>query len=252
MRRPRLALFHPSRATVRAAPARNRGAALLEFALAAPPLLLLGLLAVEATHWHLARQIAYVALLDAARAGATSHGAPDAMARAFKRALRPRYASPDGDADAAQQRAFQRLRSQAGMAPWRIEVLQPSAAAFQAHARRGLAVPAAPGRRAISNDYQAEQHAARGGEPTIFEANTLHARLTFLHEPLSPLVRALLRRAGQAGDGCTARAWSRGVLPLRLELRIEMQSHPVDWHAWPAARRGPVVYGSLACAWEDG
>lgn len=251
MRSPRLLPVRPPRTAVCATPARNRGTALLEFAIAAPPLLLLGLLAVEAAHWHLARQVAYVALLDAARAGATGHGAPDAMARAFERALRPRYASPDSDAQAAQQRAFQRLRSQAGMAPWRIEVLQPSAAAFQVHARRGLAVPAAPGRRAISNDYQAEQHAARGGEPTIFEANILHARLTFLHEPLSPLVRALLRRAGQAGSGCTARAWSRGVLPLKLELRIEMQSHPADWHAWPAARRGPVVYGTLACAWDD-
>src|SRR5690606_426650 len=39
-------------------PKRGRGAALLEFALAAPPLLLLGVLAAEAVHWHLARQLA--------------------------------------------------------------------------------------------------------------------------------------------------------------------------------------------------
>jgi len=227
---------------------------MLEFALAAPPLLLLGLLAVETAHWHLARQMAYVALLDAARAGATQHGRPDAIALAFEQALLPRYASTDGDARAARQRAWQRIRGQAGLPPWRIEILQPSAAAFRAHARRGLAVADAPGRRAISNDYQAEQHAARGaaaGGPTIFDANTLHARLVYLHEPLAPLTRALLRRLGPPTASCAGRARAHGLLALQLELRIEMQSHPVDWHAAPAARRGPVVYGNWNCA-RDG
>lgn len=221
-------------------PRRSRGATLLEFALAAPPLLLLGVLAAEAAHWHLARQRAYVALVDAARAGATQHGRPAAIAHAFEQALRPRHAPGDGGA--------------AGMAPWRIEVLQPGAAAFQAHGRSGLAVAGAAGRRAVSNDYQAEQHAARGaatGGPTIFDANTLHLRLTALHRPLAPLTRALLRQAGRPAGTCAQRALQRGLLALRLELRIEMQSHPVDWHAPPAARQGPVVYGTWDCA-RDG
>jgi len=231
-----------------------RGAAMLEFALAAPPLLLLGLLAAETAHWHLARQFAYVALLDAARAGATQHGRPQAIALAFEQALRPRHASPGGDARTAQQHAWRRIRSQAGLPAWRIEILQPSADAFRAHARHGLAVAGAPGRRVISNDYQAEQHAARGaapGGPTIFEANTLHARLVYLHRPLAPLTRALLRHTGRPAGSCAERARARGLLALQLELRIEMQSHPVDWHAAPAARRAPVVYGDWNCA-RDG
>ncbi|HYG45005.1 MAG TPA: pilus assembly protein [Bordetella sp.] len=235
-------------------PRHGRGAALLEFALAAPPLLLLGILAAEAAHWHLARQLAYVALVDAARAGATSHGSPTAIAHAFERAARPRHARADGDTRAAQRQAWQRLQQQAGMPAWRIEVLQPSAAAVQAHARPGLAVPRAPGRRAVSNDYQAEQHATRGarsGGPTVFDANTLHLRLTYLHAPLAPLTRALLRQAGRAAGACAQQALERGLLAMQLELRIEMQSHPVDWHAAPAARQGQVVYGSWDCA-RDG
>lgn len=235
-------------------PRHGRGATLLEFALAAPPLLLLGVLAAEAAHWHLARQLAYVALVDAARAGATAHGHPDAIAQAFEQAARPRHAQAGGDARAAQRRAWRRLQVQAGMPAWRIEVLQPSAVALQAHARAGLAVAGAPGRRAASNDYQAEQHAARGappGGPTIFDANTLHLRLTYLHEPLAPLTRVLLRQAGRAAEACAQHALERGLLALRMELRIEMQSHPVDWHAAPAARKGQVVYGSWDCA-RDG
>jgi len=231
--------FHPQR--------RGRGAALLEFALAAPPLLLLGVLASEAAHWHLARQRAYVALVDAARAGAAQHGLPAAIAHAFEHALLPRHA-----AGAARPPAGPQAR--AGMPPWRIEVLQPSAMAFQAHARAGLAVAGAAGRRAVSNDYQAEQHAARGaavGGPTIFDANTLHLRLTTLHRPLAPLTRALLRQMGRPSGSCAQRALHNGLLALQLELRIEMQSHPVDWHAPPAARQGPVVYGAWDCA-RDG
>ncbi|CAP42143.1 unnamed protein product [Bordetella petrii] len=223
----------------RGMPRRSRGAALLEFALAAPPLLLLGVLAAEAVHWHLARQLAYVALLDAARAGAAQHGQPAAIARAYKQALQP-FARTDG--------------ATAGMPPWRIEVLQPGAAAFQAHARPGLKVAGVSGRRAVSNDYQAEQHAARGamaGGPTIFDANTLHLRLTALHRPLAPITRALLRQMGRPAGSCAQRALQSGLLALQLELRIEMQSHPVDWHAPPAARQGPVVYGSWNCA-RDG
>ncbi|MCD0503702.1 TadE/TadG family type IV pilus assembly protein [Bordetella petrii] len=233
---------------------RQRGATLLEFAIVAPPLLLLALLAIETAHWHLVRQLAHVALLEAGRGGANAHGHPDAIARGFEQGLLPRHAHASGDAQAAQQRAWQRLRRQANMPPWRIEVLQPSVQAFQAHARPGLKVNTAAGRRAISNDYQAEQHAARGITamgPDIFQANTLHLRLTYLHEPLAPPTRALLRLIGRDAGTCAQRAWARGLLPLRLDLHIEMQSHPVDWHAPPAARRGPVVYGAWDCA-RDG
>ncbi|WP_170941499.1 pilus assembly protein [Bordetella genomosp. 7] len=209
----------------------------MEFAIAAPPLLLLAMLVIEATHWQLAWQRTYVALVEAARAGALHHGHPEVIARAF--------ASHAG-ADAAGVPPTQDGGPAHG---WRIAILQPAPEAVRAHARAGLRVPGAAGRIAASNDYQAEHHASRGAIAghTIYDANTLWLRLTYPHRPLAPLTRTLLRTVADAAGPC-ARPWlAKGLLALRLELRIEMQSHPVDWHAAPAVRHEAVGYGAEGC-----
>ena len=51
----------------------QRGAAALEFTLVATLVLLLALGTVEAVRWQLTRQVVHLALLQAARAGATAH-----------------------------------------------------------------------------------------------------------------------------------------------------------------------------------
>ncbi|OXC90751.1 pilus assembly protein TadE, partial [Achromobacter sp. KAs 3-5] len=48
---------------------RQHGAAALEFAVAGAAVLLLGLLCIEAVQWQGARQMAHLALTEAARAG---------------------------------------------------------------------------------------------------------------------------------------------------------------------------------------
>ncbi|WP_179216583.1 TadE/TadG family type IV pilus assembly protein, partial [Achromobacter xylosoxidans] len=53
---------------------RQYGAAAIEFAVAAALVLLLGLLAIETARWQGVRQLAHLALTEAARAGATAHG----------------------------------------------------------------------------------------------------------------------------------------------------------------------------------
>lgn len=226
---------------------RQRGAALAESAAALGVVLLMGLAAMEAMHWQLMRQLAYVALSEAARAGATGHAHPSVIAQAFEAALVPRYASPGGAGDAMQtlRAALARTAARAGMAPWRIVVARPGAQAYADFAQRGLKLPgAAAALPAIRNEYQAEQHAgniARGlpdgkgprSGLTIFQANTLQLRLRYLLEPLSAPARLLLQAlAGSTGpDGglCARRAWAAGVLPLRIELTMDMQSHPVLW-----------------------
>jgi len=55
----------------RSLPKRQRGASMIEFYAVALPMLLLGVLIVEVAQWQLVRQVAYVALLDSARAAAT-------------------------------------------------------------------------------------------------------------------------------------------------------------------------------------
>ena len=179
---------------------------MLEFSLVAFPLLLLGVLIIEAAHWHTVRQLAYVALLDSARAGATQHGRPDVMEQAFAQAMLPRFVDADGRARDRQRLSWSRIQRLAEMPPWRIEILRPD------------------------------------------EPHTLTARLTYLHEPQTPLLKALIRRIARFTDSCLQQAWARGFLAIRLDLRIERHSAPENWRAMPTSRHDRVVYGARDCS----
>jgi hypothetical protein len=96
---------------------------------------------------------------------------------------------------------------------------------------------------AIDNNYQAEQHARHRsqGKPdgvgnasglNIFQANTLRLRLTYLLKPLNPLVRRILQTLDNPHGGYGQQAMARaGVLPIVLELDMDIQSHPLNWGA---------------------
>ncbi|ARP75817.1 TadE/TadG family type IV pilus assembly protein [Bordetella genomosp. 6] len=226
---------------------RHAGAAALEFMLAGMLLLAVSIAAVETMYWHQTRHLAYLALIEAARAGATSHGDPGAIERAFARAMRARYAAAQpGQAAARRQHAWSRQQARTGLPVWRIDILRPGPAAFADH---GAANRALRGPPRIRNDYQAEQHARRlaqgwpgGAGPRsgldIFQANTLRLRLVYRLAPLSPWLGALLKAAAALAPACARPAWRQGLLPLRLELDMDMQSDPVLGPARP-----DVAYG---------
>lgn len=200
---------------------RQRGAALIESALAVLALAALGTALIEASYWRQLQHALHAALTQAARAGATAHADPSTIARAFEAAL-------PGLARAAQANPTRDPRAPA----WRIEIQRPDASAYATHAERRLPVPpAAADLPAIRNDYQAEQHAARPtATPDIFSANQLQLRLTYPIRPLAPWTSALLRAlASSARDSCVRQALAAGRLPLRLTLEIDMQSHPVQY-----------------------
>ncbi|AVJ26850.1 TadE/TadG family type IV pilus assembly protein [Achromobacter spanius] len=225
----------------------QHGAAAIEFAVAGAIVLLLGLLCVDAARWHGARQMAHLALMEAARAGATSHGDPARLRAAFLQALLPLHSNANGPAGAMERRdgAMTELKTLTGAPPWRIEVLRPDEQSFREHARPGLKVAAAPGLRAIDNGYQDLQHARRPPRPggqDIFQANTLKLRLTYLHKPLLPPLRALLVMLGRQDGSYAGHALTKGLLPIVVELEHEMHTHPVDWarkHPFPEG----VMYG---------
>ena len=229
---------------------RQQGAAAVEFAVAAAIVLLLGLLSAEAARWHGARQMAHLALMEAARAGATAHGDPARMRTALLQALLPLYADAQGPAGALrrQEQALAELAEVTGTHPWRIEVLLPDEQSFRDHARPDLKVAAAPGLRAIDNDYQDLQRARQpslSGDRDIFHANTLKLRLTYLHKPLLPPLRGLLAVLGRDEDSYAGLAQAKGLLPIRVELEMEMHTHPVDW-ARKTPRTAGVVHGACS------
>lgn len=224
---------------------RQSGASAVEFTIAALLLFLAALAVIETANWQQARQLLSLALLEAARAGAVTHAHRGHMAGAFQQGLLPLFSPPGQHADAfARMRAeFAHTQRGSGLLPWRIDILRPGAASFADHADPRLRVQGARGRRVIRNDYQGEQHerrraqgwpegrGPRSGE-TVFDANTLHLRLTYLHTPRTPPWRAVLRALGgmDAGrDGHRRRAWRAGMLPIVLEVEMPMQSHPVQW-----------------------
>lgn len=235
--------LHPAR--------RQRGAATAAFAVAAMPVLLCALLAIEGARWHITRQMLHLALLEAARAGATAHARPAVIEQAFETALLPLFQPPGAyDGPRARMRAsFLAVTQQTGAPPWRIDVLSPTPDAYADFGDAALRVPGATGRAAINNDYQAEQHLRRrrmgwpGGRgprsgQTIFQANTLRLRLAYAHPPMVPGLRAVLRQlaAMRGARDATARS---GMLVIAMELDLPMQSHPVQWQAYAAGRRDP-------------
>lgn len=244
-------------------PARQRGAAMLEFTAAALPVLLAGAAALEAARWYAVRQALSLALHEAARAAAVAHAEPRTLHQAFERALRPLFVppGPHAGAPARMQAEAARLLARTGLQPWQIEVLGPPASAYVDF---GRAWPGAAGAPAISNDYLAEQHGqaiARGWPQgrgpasglTIHEANVLHLRLTYAHAPLLPVTAALLRAlAPETGRAYADRIWRAGLLPIVAEARMTMQSHPVRWkHGTQRVGTAAADAGAPAAAGGD-
>lgn len=230
--------------------ASQSGAGIAEFSIVAIPVLLLGLGAIESAQWLFTRQAASLALLEAGRAGITQHASPEAMIDAFEHALLPLYASASHSSARSRLAAALAQRQQRlGAAPWRIEILSPAEAAYLDFADPALLISRQSGHAAINNNYLHEQnlrHRATGwlegrgpvSGVDIFQANTLALRLSYLHEPAIPGMKALLSMLGNGQGSYRQRAMAAGYLPMVREMTFIMQSHPVSW---PMPESGKIV-----------
>ena len=220
---------------------RQRGQGAVEFLLAATPVLLIGLSSIEAIHWYFARQAVSLALVQAARAAITQHADPVVLDHAFAEALLPMYTGPSQATSRARlQRAVARRERDTGLPAWRIRMLSPSSASFEDFASLNPDLPKV-GKPVIDNDYLLEQHQQRlaqgwpegqgpvSGQNTL-QANTLVLHLTWLHEPLLPGMKQVLKQIAPADSryGSLAMAGA-GYLPLQRQVALVMQSHPIAW-----------------------
>lgn len=217
----------------------------------AVPLLMAGLGTIEIAQWFYVKQAVSLALLQAGRAGITEHADPKAIESAFEQALLPLYArSSVHSAKESLRRALEQ-RSEHLSAPWQIEVLSPMPAAFLDFSDTALSTQYGSGLAAINNNYQFEQNQRKhaqgwpGGRgphsnQTIYQANTLVLRLTYLHEPALPGMKSLIRMLAPGNGTYGSLAMARGgYLPLKQEMALNMQSHPVNW---PMPSRGKVIH----------
>lgn len=174
---------------------RQRGAAVIESALAILLLLLVATAVIEFSHWGVVRHLCRQALHDSLRISVSEHGTLQSL-----------------------EQAFETLRHSRLTQAWSLQITRPDAETltdFQdpfLSAQQGLPV--------IRNDSQREQHQRfltrwpDGKGPisgkTIFEANLLTVELTYHHQLLSPWFRRWL-----------------GAATTRLSLQAAMQT---DFH----------------------
>lgn len=228
---------------------RQSGAGATGFLLASVPVLMLGLGAIEIGHGFKVRQVVNLALLEAARAGSTGHAHPDAIQHAFESALLPLFrGTTTAQRATSRDGAFQARENLTGRVPWRIQVLSPSTAHFQAYHQPHLRIARETGLQTINNNYLAEQVAigqeaanpplSPAATNTAFHANVLALRVHYLYRPMLPGVAQMLRMFGHRHGSYARHALSHGFLPLQQELAVIMQSHPVRW---PMPPQGKVV-----------
>lgn len=217
------------------------GQGMVEFLLAAPVVLLMGLGSIEAIHWHFVRQAVSEALLQAGRAAVTRHADPQVLDTAFREALLPLHAAPSREESRTRlERAMARRETDTGLPAWRIEILSPSAASFEDFASDNPELPPAP-YPVIDNDYLDVQHEAylqqgwpegrgKASGQSILEANSLRLHLTWLHEPLLPGMKLLMRQLAPSDSRYGSRAMALGgYLPIQRHLVLMMQSHAIAW-----------------------
>lgn len=220
---------------VRVGPGGEQGASMLEFALVAPLLLAVGLLAVQWALLFHARNVANHAAFMAARAGATAHARPEAIRDAYARALAPLHGGGRSlaEVEAAVARAVDDLAGSL-----RIEILNPTVESFDDWADPALQARLGAGARVIPNDGlellepgEAARIGPRSGQ-TRHDANVLKLRVTHGAEPRVPLAAAIVRAAARlADDGRDAFAsalLARGRLPVRVDVTVRMQSAPIE------------------------
>ncbi len=224
-------------------PYRQQGAAILEGCLFTTMLVLLGFAVFEVARWHVARHALMLALVQAGRALSVHHGNLSAAQDAFKQALTPLFTppgshqSPENRRDTMMARHLDRF----GVPLWQLEVAQPVAATFVDFADAALSRKY--GRLTINNDYLPEQHQRhvergwlKGMGPRsgldVFAANTAQLNLTYLYEPHTPGVRAILRSLSKRRTtviDLPTLGLGLGLLPIVLTHPVVMQSHPMQW-----------------------
>ena len=216
------------------------GAAIIESCLVLVPLLLVTALILELTHSQNVRQIAQLALYEAARVGSVTGAHPEKIDQAFSAAILPLFVPAGMHTYPAKRRdaSAQTIANETGQSLWKIETLNPAPPVFADFADHDLSRKI--GQLVLRNDYLAEQHQIhiRQGWPhglgptsgrTVFEANTLRLQLSLIYRPRTPGIAFVLKRLSAGRTDRTGIAWNKGYLVAELITEVMMQSHAQFW-----------------------
>ncbi|MFK7962861.1 MAG: TadE/TadG family type IV pilus assembly protein [Burkholderiaceae bacterium] len=207
---------------------QGRGVAIIEWLVAIPIVLMIGLLSLQwAIIWQARHAAEYAAFL-AARASATERGDAQSLERGMAEGLGPWW----GISQTPQQVARLAEGLQAGWLAW--ERVWPPPTVFQDFAEQAIDAHGRPvsGARELPNDnlrFRSDAAGARSGV-NVQEANRIAVQLT-LGVPLQvPLVSALIVKVMQRLDDCSA------AQPLQLvATRFGTPDASPDARQWACA-----------------
>lgn len=177
----------------------QRGASTLENTIVLLVLLLLLIALYESAHWLLLRQALNTALLDTARIAATQQAHPQIIHDAFTLQLQ-RLPAFFANTDSSH---------------WQIEKRRTVSTNYDQQKSSPMAAD-------VHFDYQALQYTQ--GNTEVFNANTLHLRLHYLHKPITPVIRYFLRTVLSIASSPYQSVYAQGHLPIVTDIQVAMQS----------------------------
>ena len=174
---------------------KQRGASTLEASLTLAPILLVCLLGLELVHAHQVKQLVSLALHEASRRASVTHADRKEIDQAFTQALSPLFAPPGKHASP-------------------LDRLQGTIARYQ----RLYALPL----------WQLELTALMNRGATSHERQAVRLDLAYVHEPLQPWLRQVLRRSlhwlHRTPDALEASAQRQGLVIIRLTRRAAIHA----------------------------
>ena len=211
---------------------RERGSAMIEFALVGPVITLLGMAILQYGLLFFAKNQINHAGFMAARAGAMGHANIDSVKLAYVRALIPLYGGGKNSGELKQ--AFDKA-AQDVSANVKFELLNPARESFDDWRDETLQETIGDGRRVIPNSGLAFRDPAKIGTQSgqsIQDANLIRIRITHGYELKIPLINTviefMLRWSDDGSDPFVSALYRSDRIPVVSHVTLQMQSDAIE------------------------
>lgn len=211
---------------------RQRGSAMIEFAVVGPVIMLMGLAILQYSMLFFAKnQINYASFM-AARAGSTTGANQGEIQEAYIKALIPLYGGGQNSTElaAAYVKAGTDVAGHAN-----IELLNPTKESFDDWNDPQLQNTIGNGKRVIPNGGQAYKDPNKIGASSgqsIQDANLIKIRITHGYEPKVPLISTVYTKYLQWLDTHTDTFYTQqvnaGRIPVVSHITLQMQSDAIE------------------------
>jgi uncharacterized membrane protein (UPF0127 family)/Flp pilus assembly protein TadG len=214
---------------------KERGSAMIEFAVVGPLIALFGLGTLQYGMVFFAKNQINYATFMAAREGAFAHADLGTVQQAYMRALAPMYGGGENPAELAQSVA----KASADMADnMQIEMLNPTKESFSEWNDETLQALLKTGNRHVIPNSALVARISRSSEvrassgQSLQDANLLKLKITHGYVPKVPVIGklylALLKWGDQHADSFQTKLISNGRIPVVTHVTLGMQSDAIE------------------------